>query len=325
MPARTNTPARVDAMERSRAVSALRRANAREGVRYHHDAGLKSNRKHASIAAIRSARVPSNLRTRSAERRAVGTLVVHVPHCSMEVPPRFVADFLIDGSALAHELRLMTDHFTDELAGATRALGGATFVNRVSRLVMDPERFEDDRDEPMSRKGMGAIYTSRSDGSRLRRPDFSQTERHERVAELYRPCRARAAHGGDAGLVRCLLDSGHALIPAARPPLRGRESPAPVDLHWLRRFSPGRLPSRSMSCADSRERPGRALQRAVRWSLPTRYWSKDRRVRSLMIDVRRDLYMNEATGERSAAFPRIEALVRDLLAFAAERNRGSAG
>ena len=32
------------------------------------------------------------------------------------------------------------------------------------RLVMDPERFPDDRDEAMAAKGMGAVYVSTSDG-----------------------------------------------------------------------------------------------------------------------------------------------------------------
>ncbi len=54
------------------------------------------------------------------------------------------------------ELLAMTDHFTDELFSSILKVGGTLFVNQSSRLVMDPERFPDDLNEPMSTLGMGA-------------------------------------------------------------------------------------------------------------------------------------------------------------------------
>lgn len=41
-------------------------------------------------------------------------------------------------------------------------------MNGVSRLVVDPERFTDDAQEPMAAVGQGAVYTRTSDGSALR-------------------------------------------------------------------------------------------------------------------------------------------------------------
>ena len=65
-------------------------------------------------------------------------------------------------SALKQELIHMTDWFTEELFGG---LSGATdIVFPVSRLVVDPERFESDEMEPMSECGMGVIYQATSDG-----------------------------------------------------------------------------------------------------------------------------------------------------------------
>ena len=52
-----------------------------------------------------------------------------------------------------------------------------------SRLVLDPERFLDDKDEPMADFGMGVIYTKTSDGSLLR--DMPQEEERENLIHKY--------------------------------------------------------------------------------------------------------------------------------------------
>jgi predicted N-formylglutamate amidohydrolase len=59
-------------------------------------------------------------------------------------------------------------------------LGGTLFVNRVSRLVVDPERFPNDSQEVMAMKGMGAVYIQTSDGRALR----TQSSSEERTSLL---------------------------------------------------------------------------------------------------------------------------------------------
>ena len=56
---------------------------------------------------------------------------------------------------------IMTDAWTDKLVEpiSTKA---KEVVFPVSRLVVDPERFLCDDDEPMAPKGMGATYTKLS-------------------------------------------------------------------------------------------------------------------------------------------------------------------
>lgn len=88
-------------------------------------------------------------------------VLLHVPHSSRTVPPEVRRGLLLDDAALARELDLLTDAHTAELAALATALAPHTpwrFVNGLSRLVVDPERFPDDREE-MSAAGMGAVYT----------------------------------------------------------------------------------------------------------------------------------------------------------------------
>jgi N-formylglutamate deformylase len=47
--------------------------------------------------------------------------------------------------------------------------------------------------------------------------------------------------------------------------------------------------------------------------VPLPYLGRDRRVLALMIELRRDLYMDEASGVRGAAFPACAAAIQDAL------------
>ena len=227
-------------------------------------------------------------------------------------------------SKVSAELLTMTDHYTDDLAQAAPGLGGTVFVNRVSRLVVDPERFADDAAEPMARKGMGAIYVSRRDGSALRRPEFSAEERSGLIAALYEPY-----HRGLEEIVGELLEQFGCCIL--------------VDLHSFPRralaYEDASLTRPHVCIGFDADHVDAALR--DRWAahirerglevgfnspfagslVPSRFYQRDMRVRSLMIEIRRDLYMDETTGEKTPGFAESLSLVTTLLATAAERAR----
>lgn len=109
-------------------------------------------------------------------------IVYHLPHDSMWVPDDVRPTLLLDDKNLRDELLAMTDHCTVDLyscAGHDRAI-----VFPVSRLVVDPERFTDDTQEPMARLGMGVIYTRTSAGRRLRL-DPTTDERADLLSRFY--------------------------------------------------------------------------------------------------------------------------------------------
>ena len=85
----------------------------------------------------------------------VGVLL-HLPHSSEIIPADVRTRLLLSDADLQRELLLMTDHHTDALFACVLERGGVALVNRLSRLVVDPERFPDDEHEPMARVGMGS-------------------------------------------------------------------------------------------------------------------------------------------------------------------------
>ena len=47
--------------------------------------------------------------------------------------------------------------------------------------------------------------------------------------------------------------------------------------------------------------------------VPLKFYNKDKRVQSLMIEVRRDLYMDEKSGEKKFKFYYIKNIIKKLL------------
>lgn len=74
--------------------------------------------------------------------------VLHIPHSSTVIPEDLSDDILLPNEQLRQELLAMTDRFTDELFSLSPE-EAAVIILTVSRLVLDPERFADDAQEPM--------------------------------------------------------------------------------------------------------------------------------------------------------------------------------
>ena len=85
---------------------------------------------------------------------SMAPVILHIPHSSTVIPSELRDQFIISTEDLKEEIRLITDHYTDELfAGGKFKDSAVTFP--VSRICVDPERFRDDAQEVMAEKGMG--------------------------------------------------------------------------------------------------------------------------------------------------------------------------
>ena len=85
-------------------------------------------------------------------------MIAHVPHGSTFIPQDVRHSLLLSDAGLKKELILMTDSYTPELFAGIAASGGLAMVNSYSRLVVDPERFENEEDEVMSQEEWGHLY-----------------------------------------------------------------------------------------------------------------------------------------------------------------------
>ncbi|QYJ05398.1 N-formylglutamate amidohydrolase [Nocardioides panacisoli] len=106
-------------------------------------------------------------------------VVLHVPHASTHIPADVREGILLDDDALAAELQHVTDAGTDNLAREAADLAGVRpwiFVNHLSRLVVDPERFIDDLERIRPVELDAVVYERTSDLSQLRQPTDAQRE-----------------------------------------------------------------------------------------------------------------------------------------------------
>ena len=241
-------------------------------------------------------------------------MILHIPHSSRAIPDNLRDQIVLSDEELSTELTLMTDAFTDELFFLPET---AIVRFPISRLLVDVERFLDDAEEPMSRMGMGVIYTRTAFMVTLRRP-LESHEVRTLVSEYYEP-----HHRKLFGEVNNELEKyGKALI---------------VDSHSF--------PSQPLLCdmdhsvprpdfcigTDSFYTPKELIEiveRTIKGSgystgidlpysgslVPVAYYKKDHRVASILIEVNSRLYMDEESGAKSTQFDVIKGVIQTLLA-----------
>jgi N-formylglutamate deformylase len=189
---------------------------------------------------------------------------------------------------------------------------------------VDVERFLNDIEEPMSRVGMGVIYTRTAFGKTLRR-SLQWQEVRSLVSEYYEPHHSKLL----AEVNKELEKYGKALI---------------VDCHSF--------PSHPLPCdvdqstprldfcigTDSFHTPKELLEiteRIIKGSgytveidqpysgslVPTAFYKKDHRVVSILIEVNRRLYMDELTGRKNIKFDIVKGFIQTLLAVIDESRR----
>ncbi len=260
--------------------------------------------------------VPADIRMPRVKRAPV---IAHIPHASTVIPEGVRRTIVLDDDALAREVAHLTDWRTDELFDWVRSYGGALYVNRLSRLVLDPERFRD-RD-PAEAVGQGVVYTRTSSGAPL--AEITPEERALRIAELYDPY-----HEGLTDVVGATLeDFGMALIldchtfPTTPVPTeRPHEGDRPEICIGTDDFHTPPVLADSLEYAFRAE--GFTVARNSPFTgtlVPLEYLNADRRVMSVMIEVRRDLYCDEATGEPNERFALTRALLENCVVWAVDK------
>jgi len=249
------------------------------------------------------------------KNKVIIPLLVNIPHSSTYIPPEMKDKFFLSDDDLQKELLRMTDRYTDEIFSCVAELGGISVVYNYSRLVLDPERFRDDKKEVMAAKGMGVIYTKGSNGRKLR--EINENERNTLLQNIYDPYHTAMAKEVQELLNNfdeCHIIDAHSFPAIPLPYETSQETKrphiclgtdvyhSPEDLiQFIRDFF------EEMNLTTEINRPFAGCY------VPSKFLHQDKRVKSIMIEINRELYMNEATGEKKDSFVEIKSDIRMLI------------
>lgn len=223
-------------------------------------------------------------------------VILHAPHGSTRIPSPFRDHFTIDDAGLRRELLALTDHAVDRMVRrALESCDASAVIAEVSRLVVDVERFPGD-EEQMNAVGMGVLYTHGARRERIREvPEPAQAElmlHFERYSSAVERLvdRSLERHG------RAVIIDVHSYPGQALP----------YELH-----ADGRRPPLCVGYDDRHMEP--SLLSCVREVfghldqvdnepfagayVPLKHFGRDPRVQSVMLELRRDQYMDERTGD----------------------------
>jgi len=232
----------------------------------------------------------------------IHSVILHIPHASTNIPSNVKNQFLLSEDELQLEQLKMVDMYTDELFYDKDF---PRIVSGVSRLVCDMERFADNEQEPMSRVGMGVIYEKTHDGKQLRRK-LKDYETRDLLRQYYQ----LNGQYVESAVRDAVQENGYAVI---------------IDCHSFpsipHPFEMDQAVPRPDICigTDAYHTPDELLQLVRLYFtdegysvavnspyegtyVPLADYRCNRNVLSIMIEVNRSLYMDQATGEKLPCF-----------------------
>ena len=222
-------------------------------------------------------------------------IVAHIPHSGTVVPEPFLNQFLQGPEQRWQDIIQVTDWYTHELFGLP---GIAISQTPISRVLVDLERYSEDRLEEKSAFGQGVIYTHNTRGKRIRR-ELSAQERKQLLDSYYHPWHLHLELNIQQQLERwgyCLLLDCHSFPDQAfdheednglsRPDIclgiNRQNTP-----RWLIDYCASQFRSRGYSVDIDFPYQGCLV--------PDRYLC-DARVPAIMIEINRRLYIESYTG-----------------------------
>ena len=249
------------------------------------------------------------------KKKVTVPLIANIPHSSTFIPQEMNDSFSLSNDDLKSELLKMTDIYTAEIFSCITELGGISVIYTFSRLVLDPERFRNDEKEVMADKGMGVIYTNDSNGRFLR--DTNETERNRLLKNLYDPYHnaiLKEVKGLLNDFGECLIIDGHSFpaIPLSYETNQDIQRPK-ICIGTNQFHTPQDLTDFILNFFKNKNLTTEINKPFEGCYVPSEFLGKDKRVKSIMIEINRGLYMNEDTGEKNGSFDEIKNIISTLI------------
>ena len=237
-------------------------------------------------------------------------MLLHIPHSSTHIP--YFDGFITNRQAIEQEIFRLTDWFTDELFDLPKQ---PKLIAPFSRVFCDVERFEDDDKELMASFGMGVLYQRTDSGGMLR--EISPELREKILSEFYRPHHIQLLDFTKTKLAeegKCLIVDCHSF------PMK------PFNCSFYKGdFRPDfNIGTDSFHTPQNLVRIGSDYFKQLGYTVgidipysgsivPLDLYKKDDRLKSIMLEVNRSLYMHENKVQKNKDFDKIKNVVFGFL------------
>jgi N-formylglutamate deformylase len=237
-------------------------------------------------------------------------LILHVPHAATNLPSK--EGYIVNDKKIQQEITKLTDWYTDDLFYSDT---DEMIVAPFSRIFCDVERFENDVDEIMSIVGMGVLYERFDDDELLRA--LTPELREDVLQNYYRPHHKALTLAVQTQLDiegGCLIIDCHSF--PSTPLLKGEDQSASrpdFNIGTDTFHTPQKLIDCAISYFNDKE-----YSLGIDWPycgtiVPIDFYKKDNRVRSIMLEVNRKLYLKEPSNEKSENYAATKEIVQGFL------------
>jgi len=235
--------------------------------------------------------------------------LIHLPHSGTEIPQEYLEDYFLKSDELLANILEYSDIYTDELFSKfIQKFGGVQ--NRYSRLFFDPERFGDDSVEEMHTKyKLGWFYENaileKKPLRTIKNKDKIRTyfdEHHQKLnklteekLELYNRCTIIDCHSFSDERYWFHQD-------IELPDICIGFEEKHKDTHLIEIIK------------EAFEGYTIGINKPYKGSLvPTNYWQKDSRVKSVMIEINKKCYLEHGSLDKSSGFLEIQKRLENML------------
>jgi N-formylglutamate deformylase len=237
-------------------------------------------------------------------------LILHIPHSSTIIP--FHDGFISSNDKIQQEIIKLTDWYTNDLFDSQVDY---KIVAPFSRIFCDVERFADDELEMMSKVGMGVLYEKLDSDDLLRK--VSPELREKILTDYYWKHHNIFTTIVEKQLKRnceCLIVDCHSFPSTPLQKAINQNSNTPdFNIGTDSFHTPKKYIEASINYF---KKLGYSL--GVDWPyngsiVPMKYYQKEKRISSIMLEINRKLYLNEPTNEKSTEYNKTKKVVQGYL------------
>jgi len=236
--------------------------------------------------------------------------LIHLPHCGLKIPNQFLDDYYLSAKELQNNIYEYCDIYTDELFDSMfEKFGGVK--NQYSRLFFDPERFSDDNQEEMYKKyRLGWFY----ENAIIDKKSLRKLDNKDKVKKYYDEHHKQLDNLTQQKLDmfnQCTIIDCHSFSDKEYWFLK-KTSDFPDICIGYEEYHLDENLIEIIKDEFSEYKIG--LNTPYSGSLvPMRYWHKDNRVKSVMIEINKRIYTEQDNKTKNKNFVTVKNKIDNIL------------